>query len=61
MKVERPGSFEKEVWTMTDEEKLARLPSLRKSGNTLFKEKKYSEAAEKYAEAIGSMEQLLTK
>ena len=61
VKVERAGSFEKEVWTMSDEEKLHRVPSLRETGNGLFKEKKYSDAAEKYAEAIGIMEQLLTK
>ena len=61
VKVERPGSFEKEVWTMSDEEKLARVPSLRATGNGLFKEKKYAEAAEKYGEAIGIMEQLLMK
>ena len=46
---------------MSDEEKLARVPSLRATGNGLFKEKKYAEAAEKYGEAIGIMEQLLMK
>ena len=59
--MERPGSFEKEVWTMSDEEKLARVPTLRETGNKLFKEKKYSDAAEKYAEAIGIIEQLSSK
>ena len=34
---------------------------LRESGNALFKGKKYSEAADKYAEAIGMLEQLLMK
>ena len=61
VKVERPGTFEKEIWTLTDEEKMSKMPVLRESGNALFKEKKYSEAAEKYAEAIGMMEQLLMK
>ena len=46
---------------MTDEEKLARVPFLRENGNALFKEKKYAEAADRYAEAIGIIEQLLMK
>ncbi|WAR03984.1 AIP-like protein [Mya arenaria] len=59
--VERAGSFEKEVWTLSDEEKLGKLPRLRETGNELFKQKKYAQAADKYAEAIGILEQLSMK
>lgn len=61
LKVERPGSFEKEVWTLTDEEKLDKVPKLKELGNKLYKEQNYSQAADKYAEAIGILEQLIMK
>lgn len=61
MKVERPGSYEKEAWTMTDDEKQTHIPNLKEKGNELYKQKKFSEAADKYAEAIGLLEQLIMK
>lgn len=61
VKVERPGSFEKEIWTMTDKEKAEKVPRLKETGNELYKEKQYVEAAEKYGEAIGILEQLVLK
>ena len=59
--IERAGSFEKEVWTLSDEEKIAKLPKLKEAGNELFKQKRFAEAADKYAEAIGMLEQLAMK
>jgi len=59
--IERAGSFEKEVWTLTDEEKIAKLPKLKEAGNEFFKQKRFAEAADKYAEAIGMLEQLAMK
>ncbi|XP_045172004.2 AH receptor-interacting protein-like [Mercenaria mercenaria] len=61
IKIERPGSYEKESWTLTDEEKQDKVPKLKEAGNELYKQKKYSEAAEKYGEAIGLLEQLCMK
>lgn len=61
VKLERVGSFEKDTWTLTDEEKIAKIPLLKEKGNMLYKEQKYSEAADKYGEAIGLLEQLSMK
>lgn len=58
LKYEKPGEFLKETWQMDAEEKLSIVPGLKKAGNKLFEEKKYKEAAEKYAEALGCLEQL---
>ncbi|KAL4223132.1 Aryl-hydrocarbon-interacting protein-like 1 [Mactra antiquata] len=61
LKIERPGSYEKEAWTLTDEEKIKHIPNLKERGNELYKQKQYTEAADKYAEAIGLLEQLVMK
>lgn len=45
---------------MNAEEKAALIPKLKEAGNQLYKEKRISEAAEKYAEALGLLEQLAT-
>lgn len=57
-KFEKPGEFRKETWQMDAEEKLSIVPGLKDTGNQLYQEKKYKEAAEKYAEALGCLEQL---
>ena len=46
---------------MDEDEKMQRIPQLKEAGNSLYKEKKYEEAAEKYAEAIGMLENLLLR
>ena len=46
---------------MTPEEKLAALPDYRIEGNNMYQEGRYSEAADKYAVALGCIEQLLLK
>lgn len=58
LKFEKPGEFQKETWQMDSEEKLSLVPLLKDTGNKLYQEKKYKEAAEKYAEALGCLEQL---
>jgi len=58
LKYEKPGEFKKETWQMDAEEKLSIVPFLKESGNKLYQEKKYKEAAGKYAEALGCLEQL---
>ena len=58
LKFEKAGEFRKETWQMDAEEKLSIVPGLKEAGNQLYREKKYKEAAEKYAEALGCLEQL---
>ena len=58
LKVEEPGEYKRETWTLDNEEKTAAVPVLREEGNALYKEKKYEAASEKYAEAIGILETL---
>ena len=61
LKVEEPGEYEKDTWTMTDEEKYALVPKLKEEGNRLYKEKCYQEASDTYAKAIGLLEELMLK
>ena len=61
VKIERPEDYEKDSWTLTDNEKLQKIPALKEQGNKYFSEKKYTEAAEKYFEALGFLEQLVLK
>lgn len=61
VRVEQPGEYEKDTWALSDEEKMARIPQLKQEGNVLFKEKKYEEAAKKYQDAIGLLEQLMLR
>lgn len=61
VKIERPEDYEKDSWTLTDDEKLQKIPILKEQGNKFFSEKKYSEAAEKYFAALGFLEQLVLK
>ena len=58
VKFEKQGDYEKETWQMDENEKLEVLPKYREEGNRLFREKKYAEAAAKYGEALGCLEQL---
>ncbi|XP_021361428.1 AH receptor-interacting protein-like isoform X2 [Mizuhopecten yessoensis] len=61
LKVENPGEYEKESWVMTEDEKLKAIPNLKEEGNAYYKQKQYTEAAEKYGEALGMLEQLVLK
>lgn len=46
---------------MDEQEKLDIIPKLREKGNEEFKQKKYKEASDTYAKAIGILEQLMLK
>lgn len=59
--VSAPGDYEKESWAMDPEEKLQSVPLLHEQGNMFYKEKKYKEASNKYAEALNRLEQLLLR
>ncbi|XP_066588765.1 AH receptor-interacting protein isoform X2 [Prorops nasuta] len=54
-----PNEYEKELWQMTESEKLQNIPQLREKGNTLFKQKDYEAASRNYAMAIGLLDQLM--
>jgi len=55
---ELPGDYKKESWAMDYDEKFEALPKLREDGNRLYGERRYNEAATKYAEALDMLEQL---
>lgn len=61
LSVELPDEYIKESWQMDPEEKLESVPDLKEEGNRLYAEKKYMEASNKYADAIGRLEQLMLR
>ena len=61
LQVEGAGDYKQEIWQLTPEEKLKLVPKLKEEGNVLYKEGSHAEASEKYEEALGCMEQLLTR
>ncbi|XP_013792571.1 AH receptor-interacting protein-like [Limulus polyphemus] len=61
LQLEAPGDYDKESWAMEPEEKLASVPKLREEGNVLYRTKEYKRAADKYAEALNRLEQLLLR
>ena len=61
LEMHREGSFHKESWTLSDEEKLDRVRKLKEEGNALFKRKSVREAMEKYSEAVALLDQLILK
>ncbi|XP_005741151.1 AH receptor-interacting protein [Pundamilia nyererei] len=56
-----PGSFQLDVWAMTDEEKLSFVPQIHEEGNKLFKEGHISEARDKYYNGIACLKNLQIK
>ncbi|RWS02671.1 AH receptor-interacting protein-like protein [Dinothrombium tinctorium] len=61
LKVENPSEYEKEIWQMEESERLESIPKFREEGNKLYKQKRYEEASQKYASALGIIEQLMSK
>jgi len=61
VRVEQPGEYKKESWTLTDDEKSSLIPKLKEEGNSLFKDKAYAEAIKKYEEALGYIEQFMLR
>ncbi|TRZ00871.1 hypothetical protein DNTS_034090 [Danionella cerebrum] len=56
-----PGSYQLEIWAMTDDEKLGAIPQIHEEGNALFKAGDISAAAEKYYNAIACLKSLQMK
>ncbi|XP_044748448.1 AH receptor-interacting protein [Coccinella septempunctata] len=61
VEVEQPEQYEKETWQLTENELLELVPKLKEQGNDHYKLKKFKEASELYAKAIGVLEQLMVK
>ncbi|XP_059171715.1 AH receptor-interacting protein-like [Physella acuta] len=57
--LELPEQFEQESWSMNEKEKLESVPKLREAGNEAYSKKNYEEAANKYAQALGMLEDLM--
>ncbi|KAK0068839.1 AH receptor-interacting protein [Biomphalaria pfeifferi] len=58
-KLELPEQFEPESWSMNGSEKLESIPKLREAGNEAYSKKDYEDAAKKYAQALGLLEDLM--
>lgn len=58
LKFEEYGSYQQELWQMDPEEMKAAVPVAHKEGNDLFKNKKYEEAMEKYANGIACLKHI---
>ena len=56
-----PGSFQLDVWAMTDKEKLELVPQIHEEGNMLFKQGQIKEASEKYYNGIACLKNLQMK
>ncbi|XP_041095269.1 AH receptor-interacting protein-like [Polyodon spathula] len=61
LKVEAPGSYRQDPWAMSDDEKLAAVPSIHEEGNQLFREGRVQAASEKYHNAIACLKNLQMK
>ena len=61
VKVARAGSYEKEFWAMSEEERIASIPALKEEGNGLYKAGDHEGANKKYSEALGRLEQLMLR
>jgi AH receptor-interacting protein len=61
IRAEQPGDYKKDSWALSEQEQVAIVPVLKEQGSELFKKKLYSEACEKYKEAVGHVEQLMLK
>lgn len=61
LKIEEPGTFEKETWLLDENEKRNTIPRLKEAGNIFYNKGMYKEAEEKYTMALGLLEQIMTK
>lgn len=59
--MENPDDYEKDIWQLSEDEKLKSVSVLKEKGNLLYQEKKIEEACNQYAKAIGMLEQLMLK
>lgn len=56
-----PADYEPEVWSLSLEEKLKKIPIWKEEGNKFYKNGDFDKASEIYSQALGSLEQLKTR
>nr|XP_025861454.1 aryl-hydrocarbon-interacting protein-like 1 [Vulpes vulpes] len=61
LQVEAPSEYQRETWSLNNEEKMQAVPILHGEGNRLFKLGRYNDASTKYQEAIVCLRNLQTK
>jgi len=61
LSVKQPGTYEKDIWSLSIDEKFKSIPKWKEEGNSFYKQKNYDKACEKYSQAIGVLEQLCTR
>jgi len=61
LKVETPEEYEKEIWQMSAEEMLEKIPHYKEEGNILYSKKMFFESAIMYSKALAIIEQLLLR
>lgn len=61
IKVDMPGTYERDLWSLSLEEKLAFIPTWKEEGNDFYKHGDLENACKKYSQALGSLEQLTTR
>lgn len=61
IKIELPGEYDVDTWSLSLDEKLKKVPIWKEEGNLLYKKGDYENACKKYSEALGSLEQLTTR
>lgn len=61
LSIEHTDSYEKEIWQMTDEEKIQSIPKLKEQGNNLCSTGQYLEAEKKYGKALAIIDHLQMK
>lgn len=61
LSLQHPEDYEKEIWQMTDGDKIDSIPKLKEEGNQLYKQRKIDEASHVYGKALLMLEQLQLK
>ncbi|WKX92907.1 hypothetical protein Q1695_010716 [Nippostrongylus brasiliensis] len=61
LSVTQPEEYEAEGWQLSPEEKINSVETLRLEGNQLFSKKNFTEAIDKYREALGRLDTLLLR
>lgn len=56
-----PKSYTKDIWQMSDDEKLSMLPKFREDGNKYYTECDYEKAVSSYTKGLSAIESLMLK
>ena len=61
IKIELPGEYERDLWSISLDEKLKLIPMWKEEGNQFYKNNDFANASKKYSDALGSLEQISTR